>query len=76
MEQPEAQGIPEVILKRKEAPYLYLVAVSALAAISVLAVIGALILAWGGRTVPGEVWTVVGIAIGGLVALVGGQAQN
>ncbi len=74
-EQPEAQGIPEMIMKRKEAPYLYLVAVGALAAIGVLSVIGALILAWGGRAVPGEVWTVTGIAVGGLVAMVG-QGQS
>jgi hypothetical protein len=67
----QAQGIPVEVLKRREASWLYLLAVGALALIGVLSVLGALILAWGGKTVPGEVWTVVGIAVGGLVAMVG-----
>lgn len=67
----QAQGIPVEVLKRKEASWLYLLAVGALATIGVVAVIGALVLAWGGKTVPGEVWTVVGIAVGGLVAMIG-----
>ena len=73
----EPQSIPETILKQKTAINLYMIAVAALALIGVLSVVGALVLAWGGRTVPGEVWTVTGIAVGGLVAMVGqGQSQQ
>ncbi len=73
----QAQGIPVEVLKRKEASWLYLLAVGALALIGVVSVLGALVLAWGGKTVPGEVWTVVGIAVGGLVAMIGqNQAQQ
>ncbi len=75
MDELQAQGLPVEVLKRKESSWIYLLAVSALALIGVVSVVGALVLAWGGKTVPGEVWTVVGIAVGGLVALVGGQAQ-
>lgn len=72
----QAQGIPVEVVKRKESTWLYLLAVGALALIGVLSVVGALVLAWGGKTVPGEVWTVVGIAVGGLVAMIGqNQAQ-
>lgn len=72
----EPQGIPQEVVKRKESTWLYLLAVGALALIGVLSVVGALVLAWGGKTVPGEVWTVVGIAVGGLVAMIGqNQAQ-
>ena len=63
--------IPEPILKRRQAINLYLIAVVALAAIGVLAVAGGLLLAWAGKTAPGEVWAFAGLAVGGLVALVG-----
>lgn len=72
----EPQGIPQEVVKRKESTLLYMVAVGALAAISILSVLGAIVLAWGGKSVPGEVWTVTGLALGGLVAMVGqGQQQ-
>ncbi|MBK8772686.1 MAG: hypothetical protein IPM06_19975 [Rhizobiales bacterium] len=63
--------IPAEILKDKRGFSLYFVAVVALAAIGVLAVLGGLLLAWADRTVPGEIWTFAGLAVGGLVALVG-----
>mgnify|MGYP000904666413 FL=1 len=72
----EPQGIPQEVISRKNSTWLYMVAVGALAAISILSVLGAIVLAWGGKSVPGEVWTVTGLALGGLVAMVGqGQQQ-
>lgn len=66
----EPQGIPETILTQKRAINLYMIAVVALAAIGVLSVVGGILLAWAGKTVPGEIWTFAGIAITGLVAMV------
>jgi hypothetical protein len=63
--------IPGEILADKRGFSLYFVAVIALAAIGVLAVLGGLLLAWADKTVPGEIWTFAGLAVGGLVALVG-----
>lgn len=63
--------LPTELLADKRVISLYFVAVIALAAIGVLAVAGGLLLAWAGKVVPGEVWTFAGIAVGGLVALVG-----
>ena len=71
----EPQGIPQEVISRKNSTWLYMVAVGALAAISILSVLGAIALAWGGKSVPGEVWTVTGLALGGLVAMVG-QGQQ
>ncbi len=76
MEEVQAQGIPAVVNKRREAIWFYLIAVSALAAIGVLAVIGSLILAWGGKEVPSVIQVLAGGAVTGLVALIGqNQAQ-
>jgi hypothetical protein len=54
---------------------LYLIAVIALAIIGVLSIVGAMILAAWGKAVPGEVWTVVGIAVGALSVMLGGERQ-
>jgi hypothetical protein len=69
-------SIPEVILKQKQAINLYLIAVIALAVIGVLSIVGAMILAAWGKAVPGEVWTVVGIAVGALSVMLGGERQS
>lgn len=68
---PQPANLPPEIVQNPKSINLYTIAVVALAAISVLAVLGGLLLAWAEKTVPGEVWTFAGIAIGGLVALVG-----
>ena len=69
-------SIPEVILKQKQAINLYLIAVIALAVIGVLSIVGAMILAAWGKVVPGEVWTVVGIAVGALSVILGWERQS
>ena len=71
----QPQSIPDVILKQKKAINLYLIAVIALAAIGVLSVVGGILLAWAGKDVPGEIWTLAGIGVGGLVAMIGRDAQ-
>ena len=73
--EPQAAGIPEQILGHKRAIDLYLIAVGALAIIGVLSIVGAMILAAWGKAVPGEVWTVVGIAVGALSVMLGGERQ-
>lgn len=75
MDKIEPSAIPDVILKQKRAIDLYLIAVIALAIIGVLSIVGAMILAAWGKAVPGEVWTVVGIAVGALSVMLGGERQ-
>ena len=75
MDEIEPSAIPETILKQKRAIDLYLIAVIALAIIGVLSIVGAMILAAWGKAVPGEVWTVVGIAVGALCVMLGGERQ-
>jgi hypothetical protein len=75
MDEIEPSAIPETILKQKRAIDLYLIAVIALAIIGVLSIVGAMILAAWGKAVPGEVWTVVGIAVGALSVMLGGERQ-
>ena len=71
MDELQPQQIPSEILRRPQAINLYFIAVLSLAIIGVLAGLGRAILAWAGKVVPGEVWTFAGLAVGGLVALVG-----
>ena len=75
MDEIEPSAIPETILKQKRAIDLYLIAVIALAIIGVLSIVGAMILAAWGKAVPGEVWTVVGIAVGALSVMLGGERR-
>lgn len=75
MDEVKPAGIPEPILKQKAAINLYLIAVGALAAVVVLAIVGAMLLASFGKSVPGELWTVVGLAVGALSTLLGGERQ-
>lgn len=76
MNDPKPAGIPAPILKNSKAIDLYTVAVWALAAIGVLSVVGAMALAAFGRSVPGEVWTVAGLAVGALAAMLGRPNGN
>ena len=75
MDEIEPSAIPETILKQKRAIDLYLIAVIALSIIGFLSIVGAMILAAWGKAVPGEVWTVVGIAVGALSVMLGGERQ-
>lgn len=74
-ERVQAAGIPEPILKQRRALDLYLIAVGALAVMGVLSIVGAMLLAAFGRAVPGEVWTVVGLAVGALSVMLGGERE-
>lgn len=73
-ELPQAAGVPGEILKDKRAINLYMIAVGALALIVLLAIVGAIVLALFGRTMPGEVWTVAGLAAGGLASMLGRES--
>lgn len=68
--------LPVEIIKRREAITLYQVAVGALALLSVISVLGVFVLAWAGREAPGGIWTVVGLCVGGLVALLSGEQDK
>ena len=76
MDEIEPSAIPDVILKQKRAIDLYLIAVIALAIIGVLSIVGAMILAAWGKAVPGEVWTVVGIAVGDNPRIIEGRLKG
>lgn len=73
--QPQPASIPEKILEQRQAIDLYKWAVWALSAIGVVSIVGAMLLAAFDKTVPGEVWTVVGIAVGALSVMLGGERQ-
>jgi hypothetical protein len=75
MDEVQPAGIPEPILKQRQAINLYLIAVGALAVMGVLSIVGAMLLAAFGKAVPGEVWTVVGLAVGALSVMLGGERQ-
>lgn len=69
-------SLPVEIVKRREAMTLYQIAVLALAVLSVIGVLGVFVLAWAGREAPGGIWTVVGLCVGGLVAMVDGDRSQ
>lgn len=68
-------GLPEPILKNKQAITLYQIAVLALAAIGVITVLGAIVLAAFGRSMPDYVVALASVAVGGLVALVANNRE-
>jgi len=74
-EQPQAANLPDEILKHERAIDLYLIAVGALAVMALLSIVGAIVLAFVGKTIPGEVWTVVGIAVGALSVMLGSERK-
>ena len=74
-EQPQAANLPTEILQNKRAIDLYLIAVGALSVMALLSIVGAIILAFVGKAIPGEVWTVVGIAVCALSVMLGGERQ-
>lgn len=71
---PQAQ-IPNVVLEHERAIDLYMIAVGAMAIIALVAIVGAIVLAFVGKAIPGEVWTVVGIAVGALSVMIGGERK-
>ncbi len=70
-------ALPDEVLKNKRAIDLYMIAVIGMVAIGLIAVVGAIVLALFERSIPGEVWTIVGTAVGAIATmLAGGQARG
>lgn len=63
-------GIPEPIVKRREAITLYQIAVVALAALGVIGVLGGIVLAFWDKALPESVIAVAGVAVGALAGMV------
>ena len=68
----EPQNIPEPIVKRREAIYLYFIAVGALAVVVVLIPLLSIV----GRAMQPEIWAGWNVAMGGLIALIGAQSGS
>lgn len=77
MDEITPSSLPEILIKKnpKSAVTLYSIAVIALAVIAGLAMLGGMILAFVGRTVPGELVALGGVAVGALAAMVTGDKQ-
>lgn len=70
-------AMPEQVLKSKRAPDMYMIAVTGMVAIGLLALIGAIVLAFFRRTIPGELWPFAGMALGAIATmLAGGQSKG
>jgi hypothetical protein len=69
-------SLPDQVLQDKRSMYLYMIAVIGMVAIGLIAVIGAIVLALFERTIPGEVWTIVGTAVGAIATMLAGQARG
>lgn len=69
-------SLPEEILENKRAIDLYMIAVIGMVAIGLIAVVGAIVLALFERTIPGEVWTIVGTAVGAIATMLAGNAAR
>jgi hypothetical protein len=69
-------ALPESVNKRPEALRLYTVAVYALSGIGAAGLVGVLVLAGLGRTVPGEAIGLAFVAVGALAGMVGGEAVS
>jgi hypothetical protein len=70
-------ALPDEVLQDKRSIDLYMIAVIGMVAIGLIAVIGAIVLALFERVIPGEVWTIVGTAVGAIATmLAAGQAKE
>ncbi len=70
-------ALPDEVLKNKRAIDLYMIALIGMVAIGLIAVVWAIVLALFERSIPGEVWTIVGTAVGAIATmLAGGQARG
>ena len=74
MDELQPAALPAEITKRPGAIELYRVAVLALAIIGGLGLLGVLVLAGLGRTVPDGAIVLASVAVGALAGMVGGQA--
>lgn len=69
-------ALPEQVLKNRRSIDLYLIAVVGMVAIGLIAVVGAMVLALFDRAIPGEVWTIVGTAVGAIATMLSGQSKG
>lgn len=69
-------SLPDQILQNKRSIDLYMIAVIGMVAIGLIAVVGAIVLALFERTIPGEVWTIVGTAVGAIATMLAGNAAK
>lgn len=69
-------SLPDQVLTNKRAIDLYMIAVIGMVAIGLIAVVGAIVLALFERTIPGEVWTIVGTAVGAIATMLAGNAAR
>ena len=69
-------SLPDQVLTNKRAIDLYMIAVIGMVAIGLIAVVGAIVLALFERTIPGEVWTIVGTAVGAIATMLAGNAAK
>ena len=71
MESPQAQALPNQILKNKRAWWLYLIPIITVAALPLVVVIGLFLLSWARIEIAGELVTAVvslaATALGGIV---------
>ena len=70
---PQPAQLPQEILKQKRAITIYQVVVVCLGIIAILVVLGGIVLSIFSKTMPESVVVLGSIAVGGLVALVGGD---
>lgn len=69
-------SLPDLVLTNKRAIDLYMIAVIGMVAIGLIAVVGAIVLALFERTIPGEVWTIVGTAVGAIATMLAGNTAR
>ena len=70
------QMLPPEIEKQPGALELYRVAILALAGVGAVGLLGVLVLAGLGRTVPDGAIVLASVAVGALAGMIGGQAVN
>jgi hypothetical protein len=69
-------ALPEQVLKSRRAIDMFMIAVIGMVGIGLIAVIGAIVLAFFGREIPGEVWPFAGARGGGDCDDVGGWVED
>lgn len=71
----EPTALPEPIINNPRSINIYLIVVIALAALGVLAVLGGIVLAYAGKTLPESVIVLGSVAVGALAGMVAPQVR-
>jgi hypothetical protein len=69
-------ALPEQVLKSRRAIDMFMIAVIGMVGIGLIAVIGAIVLAFFGREIPGEVWPFAGAAVGAIATMLAGGSRT